>query len=84
VDYFKGPIGAGGRCMSFCLWDSRPDARAAAGRPLHAAAASIVGEMYASYTLEFHRVTRDAGGSFAFEPFDRPGGAPEAPVIPTV
>lgn len=74
VHYFKGPIGEGGRCMSFCLWTSRADAREAASRPLHAAAASIVREMYASYTLEFHRVTKADGGGFTFEPYDPVNG----------
>ena len=35
VHYFKGPTDRDGRCMSFCLWDSRAEARAAAGRPAH-------------------------------------------------
>ena len=26
--------------------------------------------MYARYDLEFHRVTKRAGGPFAFEPYD--------------
>ncbi|HET7030807.1 MAG TPA: hypothetical protein VFI34_09875 [Candidatus Limnocylindrales bacterium] len=73
VHYFKGPLAVGGACLSFCLWQSRADARAAAGRPAHVQAVSLIDEMYASYTLEFHRVTRTAGGPLAFEPYDRPG-----------
>jgi heme-degrading monooxygenase HmoA len=79
VHYFKGPIGNGGRCMSFCLWTSRSDARAAARQPLHAAAAGIVREMYASYRLEFHRVTKSDGGPFTFEPYDAASGAHTEP-----
>ena len=45
-----------GLCMSFCLWDSRAEARAAAGRPAHTQAAALTHEAYAEYTLEFHRV----------------------------
>ena len=56
VHYFKGPTTADGRCMSFCLWDSRAEARAAAGRPLHVEAAALTHEAYAEYSLEFHRV----------------------------
>jgi hypothetical protein len=74
VHYFKGPTCADGRCMSFCLWDSRAEARSAAGRPNHRAAASVTHEAYSEYTLEFHRVRRlDDGGGFTFEPYD---GAP--------
>lgn len=70
VHYFKGPAAGDGSCLSFCLWDSRADARAAAGRPDHVRAVSLIDEMYESYTLEFHRVTRDAGGPLSFEPYD--------------
>jgi heme-degrading monooxygenase HmoA len=73
VHYFKGQTTEHGECLSFCLWDSRADARAAAGRPAHAQASAVVHQMYASYTLEFYRVTKGAGRrSFEFEPYDRP------------
>jgi hypothetical protein len=72
VHYFKGPRAADGTCLSFCLWQTRADARAAAGRPLHVQAVSLLDEMYESYTLEFQRVTRTAGGPLTFEPYDRP------------
>ena len=73
VHYFKGPLAADGSCLSFCLWDSRADARAAAGRPAHVRAVGLLEEMYESYTLEFHRVARQAGGRLTFEPYDQPG-----------
>jgi hypothetical protein len=73
IHYFKGPAGPDGSCLSFCLWQTRADARAAAGRPDHVRAVSLIDEMYASYTLEFLRVSREAGGPLAFEPYD---GAP--------
>src|SRR4051794_21336066 len=41
VHYFKGPKAADGSCLSFCLWASRADARAAAGRPAHLEAVSV-------------------------------------------
>lgn len=73
VHYFKGPTTSDGRCMSFCLWDSRAEARAAAGRPAHRDAAALTHETYAEYTLEFHRVRRLEGdGGFTFEPYDAP------------
>jgi len=77
VHYFKGPTTADGRCMSFCLWDSRAEARAAAGRPLHVEAAALTHEAYAEYSLEFHRVRRlDGAAGFTFEPYDAIAGTP--------
>jgi hypothetical protein len=70
VHYFKGPTTADGKCLSFCLWDSRAEARAAAGRPAHTEAAALTHEAYADYSLEFHRVRRLAEGGFTFEPYD--------------
>jgi hypothetical protein len=81
VHYFKGPAASDGSCLSFCLWQTRADARAAAGRPAHVRAVSLINEMYASYTLEFHRMTRVAGGPLAFEPYDRPGVPPHVHLI---
>jgi hypothetical protein len=60
--------------MSFCLWDSRTEARESAGRPAHTQAAALTHEAYATYTLEFHRVRRVADGGFTFEPYDAPSG----------
>lgn len=80
VHYFKGPLASDGTCLSFCIWTSRAEARAAAGRPLHAEAAVLVGEMYQHYTLEFLRLRRDAGGPLRFEAYDTPPAlTPEAP-----
>ena len=81
VHYFKGPAASDGSCLSFCLWQTRADARAAAGRPDHVRAVSLIAEMYESYTLEFHRVTREAGGPLAFAPYDQAPvhGAPSIP-----
>jgi hypothetical protein len=75
VDYFKGPCAMDRTCLSFCLWKSRAEARSAAGKPAHLRAIGLLDEMYESYTLEFHRLTRTAGGPLLFEPYDRPGGA---------
>ena len=73
VHYFKGPLAADLSCLSFCLWESRAHARAAASRPAHLQAVSLLEEMYESYTLEFHRVARHAGERLTFEPYDQPG-----------
>ncbi len=71
VHYFKGPLDQDGSCMSFCLWTSRADARAAAGKTHHRAAVSIIGETYAQYTLEFLRVRRTTtAAALEFEPYD--------------
>ena len=73
VHYFKGPANGRRECLSFCLWDSRREARAAAGRPAHAAAVTVIASTYERYTLEFHRVTKRAGERrFSFEPYDSP------------
>jgi hypothetical protein len=79
VHYFKGPTVDGGRCMSFCLWDSRAQAREAASRPAHARAVALTHQAYASYTLEVHRVRRTADG-FAIEPYDTLPASVEAGV----
>lgn len=71
VHYFKGPRASDGSCLSFCLWQTRADARAAAGRPDHVRAVSLIDEMYESYTLEFHRVARAVDGPLTFEAYDR-------------
>jgi hypothetical protein len=79
IHYFKGPAARDGSCLSFCLWQTRADARVAAGRPDHVRAVSLIDEMYESYALEFHRVARVADGPLTFEPFDRTPAAPAAP-----
>jgi len=78
VFYYKGPLSSDRSCLSFCMWDSRAEARAAAGRPQHVAAVSVLDEMYERYTLEFVRVTGDGGAGLRFEPYDTPLIDPEA------
>lgn len=81
VHYFKGPTVGDGNCMSFCLWDSRAQAREAASRPAHGRAVALTHQAYESYTLEFHRVRRVEHG-FTIEPYDAPASASitDAPV----
>ena len=77
VHYFKGPAASDRSCLSFCMWTSRAEARAAAGRPAHIEAVSVLNEMYERYTLEFVRVTGCAGAPLQFEPYDAaPAPAP--------
>jgi hypothetical protein len=90
VHYFKGPAAFDGGCMSFCLWQSRDEARAAARQPAHARAVSLLDEMYATYTLEFFHVSREAGGPLTFEPYrppahlvgEDPAAVPPAGLVP--
>jgi hypothetical protein len=70
VHYLKGPAAIDRSCLSFCMWTSRAEARAASGRPAHIEAVSVLGEMYERYTLEFLRVTGRAGAPLQFEPYD--------------
>ena len=72
LHYFKGPLASDETCLSFCIWTSRAAARAAAGKPLHAEAAALVGRMYDTYRLEFLRLQRSGGGRLTFEPYDGP------------
>ena len=71
VHYLKGPAADDGSCLSFCLWQSRDQARAAAGRPAHVRAVGLLDEMYAQYRLEFLAVRRTADGTMTFEPTAR-------------
>ena len=70
VHYFKGPAAGDGSCLSFCLWTSRAEARAASGRPAHIEAVAVINEMYERYTLEFLRVSGRTGAPLRFEPYD--------------
>ncbi|HSS34900.1 MAG TPA: hypothetical protein VLR93_01400 [Patescibacteria group bacterium] len=71
VHYYRGPTMADGRCLSFCLWASRADARTAAVRPAHREAVALIDEMYERYTLEFLRVSRTSDApELRFEPYE--------------
>jgi hypothetical protein len=72
VHYFHGYPNERGECLSFCLWDSRKNARDAASGPAHLEAVGLVHEMYESYVLEFLRVRKRPGTSeLEFESYDR-------------
>lgn len=69
--YFKGSANEHGECLSFCLWESREQARNAAGAASHKSAASITGQMYESYVLDRYwlkKVVTARGERLDFEP----------------
>ena len=71
VHYFKGPLAGDRSCLSFCLWNSRAEARAAAARPAHRDAVTLIAEAYDAYALEFLTVRKRAGSAaLEFEPYD--------------
>ncbi len=89
VHYLKGPAADDGSCLSFCLWQSREQARAAARRPAHVRAVGLLDEMYAQYRLEFLAVRRTADGTMTFEPIGEvapvthpAAAAPASPSLP--
>jgi hypothetical protein len=61
VHYFSGAINERRECLSFCLWESRERAEAAARLPAHAEAIRLADEMYDSYVLEYHALTKRPG-----------------------
>jgi len=60
--YFKGELNERRECLSFCLWESREQAVAAASGMKHDKAASITPQMYDSYVLERYQVLEGAHG----------------------
>ena len=66
--YFKGQVNERRECLSFCLWESRNQARAAAGGCSHQAAAGIWTEMYEVYDLERYLLTKAGDGAVTFRP----------------
>ncbi|HEX2739443.1 MAG TPA: hypothetical protein VHM69_03270 [Rubrobacter sp.] len=69
--YFKGSANERGECLSFCLWESREQARNAAGAASHRSAASLTGQMYESYVLDRYwlkKVVTALGERLIFEP----------------
>src|SRR5215203_7350756 len=50
--YFKGNANERGECLSFCLWETREQARQAADAASHRSAAGVSAQMYLSYLLE--------------------------------
>jgi hypothetical protein len=70
--YFRGVMNERRECLSFCLWESREQARRASGGSLHRAATGIVVETYESYSLERYELmkVRETKGSLVFRPLE--------------
>jgi hypothetical protein len=65
--YFKGQANDRGECLSFCLWETREQARQAADAASHRSATGISAQMYLSYALERYWIQK-TGEMLAFEP----------------
>ena len=65
--YFKGQVNERGECLSFCLWETREQARHAADAASHRSAAGVSAQMYLSYSLERYWI-RKAGEKLVLEP----------------
>jgi hypothetical protein len=65
--YFKGQANEQGECLSFCLWETREQARHAADAASHRSATEISAQMYLSYTLERYWIQK-LGEKLIFEP----------------
>ncbi|HKH36965.1 MAG TPA: hypothetical protein VKA82_07335 [Rubrobacter sp.] len=68
--YFKGNANEGGECLSFCLWDTREQARQAADGASHRSAAGVSAQMYLSYSLKRYWI-RKVGETLVFEPIPK-------------
>ena len=64
--YFKGQANDRGECQSFCLWETREQARKAAEAASHRSAASVSAQMYLSYSLERYWI-RKLGEKLVFD-----------------
>ena len=64
--YFKGHANDRGECLSFCLWETRDQAREAAEAASHKSAAEITARMYLSFALDCYWLKR-GGEELIFE-----------------
>ena len=65
--YFKGQANEWGECLSFCLWETREQARLAADAASHRSAAGVSAQMYLSYSLERYWIQKSRE-ELVFEP----------------
>ena len=65
--YFKGQANERGECLSFCLWETREQARRAADAASHRSAAGVSAQMYLSYSLKRYWI-RKVLEKLVFEP----------------
>ena len=69
--YFKGEANERRECLSFCLWETRKQAKEAAGGASHRSAADISVGMYESYVLDRYwlkKIVSGRGEALIFEP----------------
>jgi hypothetical protein len=73
--YFRGDMNERRECLSFCLWESREQARRASRGSLHRAATGIVAETYESHILERYELMKvgETKGSLLFQPLEEVG-----------
>jgi hypothetical protein len=64
--YFKGTVNEVGECLSFCLWETREQARKAADAASHRSAAGVSAQLYLSYSLERYWIQK-LGEKLVFE-----------------
>ena len=65
--YFKGHANELGECLSFCLWETREQARQAADAAPHRSAAGVSAQMYLSFSIDRFWLSR-LGEKLVFEP----------------
>src|SRR5215216_1231094 len=61
LKYFKGHANEKGECLSFCLWETREQARQAADAASHRSAIGATARMYVSYVLDRYWLKRPGG-----------------------
>jgi hypothetical protein len=66
LKYFKGHANDRGECLSFCLWETRDQARKAANATSYKSAADLTAQMYLSYLLDRYWLKK-ASGNLVFE-----------------
>ena len=68
--YFKGHSNERGECLSFCLWETREQARQAADAATHRSAAGVSAQMYLSFLLERYWL-KNVEVELVFEPIHK-------------
>jgi hypothetical protein len=66
--YFKGQMNERRECLSFCLWESREQARTGSDGSSHQSAARITAAMYESYRLYRYDLRKAGDRKLLFEP----------------
>jgi hypothetical protein len=80
--YFRGSMNERRQCLSFCLWESREQARRASGGTSHRAAAGLAAGMYESYVLERYDLAKEETGDLVFRRLEGELSRADAPRVP--